>query len=91
MRFGARARNIKNAPKVNKEYTVPELLRLLGEADEKIEKLETQIAALSSQIRDLGGEVMDDKALEKFGQEIAAKKAAEEKRELEMRMREAEI
>jgi len=29
MRFGARARNIKNAPKVNKEYTIPELKRLL--------------------------------------------------------------
>lgn len=29
LRFGARARNIKNAPKVNKEYTVTELKRLL--------------------------------------------------------------
>ena len=29
LRFGARARNIKNTPKVNREYTVPELKRLL--------------------------------------------------------------
>lgn len=70
---------------------MPELLRLLANADEKIEKLETQIAALTAQVRDLGGDVMDDKALEKFGQEMAAKKAAEEKRELEVRLREAEI
>lgn len=38
LRFGARARNIKNAPKVNKEYTVPELRRLLEKAEEKIEQ-----------------------------------------------------
>lgn len=29
LRFGSRARAIKNTPKVNREYTVPELKRLL--------------------------------------------------------------
>lgn len=29
LRFGSRARNIKNTPKVNREYTVPELKKLL--------------------------------------------------------------
>ena len=29
LRFGARARNIKNQPKINREYTVPELKLLL--------------------------------------------------------------
>lgn len=32
LRFGHRAKNIKNKPKVNKEYTVPELLLLLEKA-----------------------------------------------------------
>lgn len=32
MRFGSRARSIKNKPKVNREYTVPELKRLLEAA-----------------------------------------------------------
>ena len=36
LRFGARARNIKNTPKVNREYTVPELKRLLDQAESKI-------------------------------------------------------
>jgi kinesin family protein 5 len=40
LRFGSRARNIKNTPKVNKEYTVPELKKLLGKAEEKIDGLE---------------------------------------------------
>lgn len=36
LRFGNRAKNIKNKPKVNKEYTVPELLLLLEKAEAKI-------------------------------------------------------
>jgi kinesin family protein 5 len=32
MRFGSRARCIKNKPKVNREYTVPELKKLLETA-----------------------------------------------------------
>jgi kinesin family member 5 len=40
LRFGARARNIKNKPKINKEYTMPELLKLLSKGEEKISELE---------------------------------------------------
>jgi len=43
LRFGARARNIKNTPKVNREYTVPELKKLLDLAELKIKNLETKI------------------------------------------------
>lgn len=55
LRFGARARNIKNAPKVNKEYTVPELKRLLEKSEEKIEALKKHIKILEKQILDNGG------------------------------------
>ena len=43
LRFGARARNIKNTPKVNREFTVPELKKLLAKADDKIGVLEVKI------------------------------------------------
>jgi len=47
LRFGARARNIKNTPKVNKEYTVPELKKLLGKAEEKCNFCEIKIQVFS--------------------------------------------
>lgn len=43
LRFGARARNIKNAPKVNREYSVAELKVLLANAEFKIKTLESKI------------------------------------------------
>ena len=36
-RFGARARSIKNNAKVNREYTIPELKKLLEKAESDIE------------------------------------------------------
>jgi kinesin family protein 5 len=41
LRFGARARSIKNAPKVNREYTVAELKKLLEIAEERIKSGES--------------------------------------------------
>jgi kinesin family protein 5 len=46
LRFGQRARNIKNTPKVNREYTVPELKKLLDIAEKKIGTLDTRIRVL---------------------------------------------
>jgi kinesin family member 5 len=37
LRFGQRARNIKNQPKVNREYTVAELQRLLEKAEAELD------------------------------------------------------
>lgn len=50
LRFGARARNIKNAPKVNREYSVAELKALLAKAEDKIRGLEGKIRILTKQI-----------------------------------------
>lgn len=63
LRFGQRARNIKNAPKVNREYSVAELKKLLEKAEVKIEVSEKRIKILSKQINDLGGEVPSEKDL----------------------------
>ena len=46
LRFGARARNIKNAHKMNKEYSIPELKKMLANAEFKISTLEGKIKAL---------------------------------------------
>lgn len=43
MRFGSRARCIKNTPKVNREYTVPELKKLLDTAQNECEYLKDRI------------------------------------------------
>jgi kinesin family protein 5 len=48
LRFGSRARNIKNAPKVNKEYTIPELKKLLEKSDQKVGILEVKVKILST-------------------------------------------
>jgi kinesin family protein 5 len=46
MRFGARARAIKNKPKVNREYTIPELKKLLEAREADIEVLQQRISKL---------------------------------------------
>ena len=50
MRFGSRARSIKNKPKVNREYTVPELKRLLEAAQNECEILQARVNSLESML-----------------------------------------
>ena len=64
LRFGARARNIKNKPKINKQYSVNELMKMLEMAEGKIEMLEKRIQILSKQVLELGGELPSDKDME---------------------------
>ena len=64
LRFGQRARNIKNTPKVNREYTVPELKKLLDKSEAQVRVLEAKIKIMTKQIIDLGGQVMSDKEIE---------------------------
>ena len=60
LRFGQRARNIKNQPKVNREYTIPELKRLLEKAESEIDIQKGKVKALESIIISLGGTVPTD-------------------------------
>jgi kinesin family protein 5 len=39
LRFGSRAKSIKNRPKINKEYTIEELKQLIIEKDLEIKLL----------------------------------------------------
>lgn len=52
LRFGIRAKSIKNKPKVNKEYTIDELKLLLLNAMEEIEKKDKIIASLKKTIEE---------------------------------------
>lgn len=63
LRFGQRARNIKNQPKVNREYTVPELKRLLEKAEADLDIQKCKVKALENIILELGGSVPKDEEM----------------------------
>jgi len=48
LRFGFRAKDIKNKPKINKEYTIPELLLLLEKAEKRNQELELLLKELTA-------------------------------------------
>ena len=60
MRFGSRARSIKNKPKVNREYTVPELKKLLESAQNECEILQARVNSLESMLQNNGIELPSD-------------------------------
>lgn len=75
-RFGKRARSIKNNAKVNREYTIPELRKLLEGAEKEIETYKMQIVLLETEIEKLGGIVPDGDVL--LDKALAEKKRYEE-------------
>ena len=66
LRFGTRARNIKNQPKVNREYTIPELKRMLEKAEGEVDIYKCKVRALEGIILELGGEVPREEDLAKM-------------------------
>lgn len=63
LRFGQRARNIKNQPKVNREYTVPELKKLLEKAEGELDIYKCKVRALEEIIMELGGALPQEEEL----------------------------
>lgn len=57
LRFGIRAKAIKNKPVVNKEYTVAELKLLLAKAEAECAKMTQRIQILEAAIVDNGGKI----------------------------------
>lgn len=57
LRFGVRAKSIKNKPKINRELTVAELQILLAKAEKTIEEKEMRIRQLEEYIKNLGNTV----------------------------------
>ena len=54
LRFGERAKKIKNKPKINKEITVAELQKLVAQLKEKLKTADARIAQLENFIRQNG-------------------------------------
>jgi len=52
LRFGQRAKSIKNTPKVNKELTIEELLKLLQTREEEIARLLQRVGYLEHVLKD---------------------------------------
>lgn len=75
-RFGKRARSIKNNAKVNREYTIPELRKLLEVSEKEIETYKMQIVVLETEIEKLGGIVPEGDVL--LGKALAEKKRFED-------------
>ena len=60
LRFGARAKKIKNTPKINKENSIEELKQLLDKAEALIDVQKRKIKVLEKIVIDLGGELPNE-------------------------------
>ncbi|KAJ7560266.1 hypothetical protein O6H91_04G121100 [Diphasiastrum complanatum] len=56
LRFGTRAKQIKNKPKINAERGRPELELLLLKSEQECEKLKSQLIMLNARLHSLGGD-----------------------------------
>ena len=57
LRFGMRAKAIKNTPKINREFTVAELKLMLAKCREEIAKKDKRINVLEATLEEIGGKV----------------------------------
>ena len=72
MRFGTAARNIKNKPKVNREYTVPELKRMIAIRDQLVSALKRRIKSLEKFINENGLILPTDETLESLAKRLGS-------------------
>ncbi|KAH8584339.1 kinesin heavy chain [Cryptosporidium sp. chipmunk genotype I] len=61
LRFGIRAKMVKNAPKVNQQFSVEQLQVLLNSAQRKLAERDNYIQVLEDLIKKLGGELPENK------------------------------
>ena len=88
LRFGERAKKIKNKPKINKEITVAELQKLVTQLKENLKKADARITQLENYIRQNGLNVpmsdykQGEDEEEKRKQKEEKEKARDEEREI---------
>ena len=88
LRFGERAKKIKNKPKINKEITVAELQKLVTQLKESLKKADARITQLENYIRQNGLSVpisdykQEEDEEEKKRQKEEKDKARDEAREV---------
>ncbi|KAJ1613114.1 putative kinesin heavy chain [Cryptosporidium canis] len=61
LRFGIRAKMVKNAPKVNQQFSVEQLQVLLNSAQRKLAERDNYIKVLEDLVKKLGGELPENK------------------------------
>ena len=83
LRFGTRARSIKNNAKVNREYTIPELKRLLEKAEKEIELKTDTINLLTLEIQKLGGTIPGEENLRELAEKARKQREEEEEKKAE--------
>lgn len=79
LRFGHRAKSIKNKPKINREFTVAELQLLLEKAEALIEKQKGRIKLLEKTLKDKGIAIPKESAAEPAESYRGGKQAPEPK------------
>ena len=88
LRFGERAKKIKNKPKINKEITVAELQKLVTQLKEQLKKADARIVQLENYIRQNGLNVpmsdykQEEDEEEKKKQKEERDKARDEEKEI---------
>ena len=81
LRFGERAKKIKNKPKINKEITVAELQKLVTQLKENLKKADTRISQLENYIRQNGLSVPESDYKKEEDEEEKRKREEKEEKE----------
>lgn len=78
LRFGARAKKIKNVAKINREMTKAELEKLVAKLRAEIEKKDARILGLEMFIKELGAKIPSLKDLPEYQEEVEGDEEMEE-------------
>ena len=91
LRFGERAKKIKNKPKINKEVTVAELQKLVDQLKENLKKANARITQLENFIRQNNLRVPESNYKKEEDEEEKRKEIEEKEKEKDTEMRIEEI
>jgi len=87
LRFGERAKKIKNKPKINKEVTVAELQRIVDDLKDKLKKANARIAQLENYIKQNNLNVPESNYKREEDEEEKQKEIEEKEKEKDAQMK----
>ena len=91
LRFGERAKKIKNKPKINKEVTVAELQKLVDQLKENLKKANARISQLENFIKQNGLSIPVSNYQKEEDEEEKRKEVVEKEEEKDVEMKSEEI
>jgi len=83
LRFGIRAKNIRNKPKINREHTVAELKLLLAKTEAALLQRDTLISVLRQRLLDAGGTLPSEQEIASAREEVEEESKQEVAADLE--------